>query len=423
MSRVTPIEPGETVPVVAAFFLFFFILGGYFAVRPVRETIATLMGRKAVADLWLFTWLFSFAIVPLFGYVVARVRRSVFLPCMYGFVAVILAFIGMAMNGKDINLDLGKFFYVFISVLNLFLVSVFWSFLLEIFSGTQTKRLFGFIAAGGTVGALAGPALVDLLIDIIGNSGVLFLGASMFAIAIVPQQLLVRFWRGSSEARAANERPIGGNPFAGFAQVLRSPYLLGIALFVVLLSTVSTILYFEQLRVVEEAFSSTTERTRVFARLDWIVQSLAVISQIFLTGQIAKRFGVGTLLMVVPVIMVFGFVGLAASGTFTILAIVIVARRSLEYAFARPGREMLWSPLDSETKYKAKSTIDVLVYRGADALSGQVNSGIISAGFSNAFVALLGAGVAAAWAGTGWWLGRRMKAEVASKAEDSGKSG
>lgn len=430
LSRLAPVEPREAPAVVAAFCLFFFVLGGYFAVRPVRETVGTLLGRERVADLWVVTWIASLAIVPLYGWIVGKFRRAAFLPWIYGMVATVLALIGIAMGSGAFSTALGQFFYVFISVLNLFLMSVFWSFLLEIFDSGQTKRLFGVIAAGGSAGALTGPLVSDLTVSFIGNNGILFIGAAMFVAAIVCQRTLLLIWSDSAATQAAthgvnpgavkirDDKPIGGNIFAGFGIVLRSPYLLGIALFVVLLATVSTFLYFEQLRLVQEAFPDTTDRTRVFARLDWIVQSLTILSQVFLTGRIAQRFGVIALLTVVPIIMVFGFLGLAMSGTFVVLAIVFVARRFCEYAFIRPGREMLFAPLDKETKYKAKNLIDVPVYRGADALSAQVSAGITAAGFGAAVVALFGAVAAAVWGLTGWWLGRRYEANaVAAEAK------
>jgi ATP:ADP antiporter, AAA family len=421
LSRLAPIEPHEAPAVVAAFCLFFCFWAGYFAVRPVRETVGTLLGRDRVADLWVVTWIASLAIVPLYGWIVGRFRRSTFLPFTYGFVGAVLAMIGIAMIGEDIDIRVGQFFYVFISVLNLFLISMFWSFLLELFDSGQTKRLFGVIAAGGTAGALVGPGIADLTVESIGNSGVLFVGAGLFFAAIVAQRALLRIWRENAPSKstthqAEGERPIGGNLFAGFALVLRSPYLLGIALFVVLLSTVSTFLYFEQLRLVEITFADTTERTRVFARLDWIVQGLTIVSQIFLTGRIAGRFGVIALLTVVPLVMVFGFLALAASGTFTVLAVVFVLRRAMEYAFVRPGREMLYSPLDKETKYKAKNVNDVPVYRGADALAAQVNSGLAAAGIGASAVALLGAVAAALWGVVGWWLGRRFEQNAGATA-------
>jgi AAA family ATP:ADP antiporter len=411
LTRLAPIEPRETTAVVAAFSLFFFMWAGYFAVRPVRETVGTVIGRDAVADLWIFTALFSILIIPLWGTIVARVRRSVFLPGIYGLVALMLALVGLAIRGGDIDPMIGKVFYVFISVVNLLLISMFWSFLLELFDKGQTKRLFGVIAAGGSAGALAGPFVSDLTVGTIGESGVLFLGAAMFVIAIICQRVLLAIWsqRPVTPASVADDRPIGGNVFAGVTLILRSPYLLGIALFVVGISTVSTLLYFEQLRIVEMTFSDTTERTRVFARLDWIVQSLTVLSQIFLTGRIASRFGVTVLLTFVPLVMVFGFLALAGSASFALFAVVMVLRRAGEYAFVRPGREMLWSPLDKETKYKAKNTVDVPVYRGADAIAAQVNSAVVNAGVSASGVMLLGAAVAAAWGAVGWWLGRRFE--------------
>jgi AAA family ATP:ADP antiporter len=410
------VEPRERPAVIAAFALFFCFWAGYFAVRPVRETIGTLLGRDRVADLWVVTWIASLAIVPIYGLIVARFRRTTFLPFTYAFVGLVLTGVGFAMEGETIDLGIGQFFYVFISVLNLFLISMFWSFLLELFDSGQTKRLFGIIAAGGTAGALIGPFIADMSVERIGNDGVLFLGGGLFFAAIVAQRVLLKIWREnapSDTASQSNDKPIGGNPFAGFALVLRSPYLLGIALFIVLLSTVNTFLYFEQLRLVEITFADTTERTRVFARLDWIVQGLTILSQLFLTGRIAGRFGVIALLTIVPFAMVFGFLALAASGTFAVLAVVFVLRRACEYAFVRPGREMLYSPLDKETKYKAKNVNDVPVYRGADALSAQVNSLLGAAGFGASAVALLGAAVAAAWGFVGIWLGRRFEKNAA----------
>ncbi len=417
LSRIAPIEPRELPAVAAAFALFFFVLGGYFAVRPVRETVGTLLGRERVADLFLATWIASLIIVPLYGAVVARFRRSLFLPWIYGSIALALALVGIALHGNEGNVAVGQFFYVFISVLNLFVVSVFWSFLLELFDSGQTKRLFGVIAAGGTAGALIGPLVTDLTAEHIGSSGVLFLGAGAFVAAIVCQRALLAIWTGKPAAQgdaqtapaaaAGRDRPIGGNPFAGFTLVLRSPYLLGIVLFVMLLASANTFLYFEQLRLVNETFADTNERTRIFARIDWIVQSLTIVSQVLITGRLASRLGVVVLVTFVPIVMIFGFLALAAMGTFAVLAVVMVLRRVGEYAFVRPGREMLFSRLDNETKYKAKNLIDVVVYRGADALSAQVQNAIRAAGFGPVGVALGGVAIAALWAINGWWLGRR----------------
>lgn len=411
LARIARVEAHEWRPVVAAFLLFFFVLGSYFAVRPVRETIATLLGRDRVADLWGYTAVFSVVIVFVYAWLLARVRRSVLLPAIYGSVAVILAALGASLRGDESNAAVGAFFYVWISVLNLMLVSVCWSFLLELFTGEQSKRLFGLIAAGGTMGALVGPLLASLLVDRIGNSGVLYLGAAGFLGAIACQRVLLAQWRPASGATAggarAAETGMGGNPFAGLFIVLRSPYLLGIALFVVLLSAVNTFLYFEQLRIVSETFADTARRTEVFATIDVVVQSLTVVSQLLLTGWIASRLGVRMLLTLVPLLMVLGFAVLSAVNVFGTIAALMVARRWGEYSFIRPGREMLWSTLDTETKYKAKSFIDVPVYRAADYVGAQAKTAIEALGTSPGATALIGAAVAAAWAVNGWLLGSR----------------
>jgi AAA family ATP:ADP antiporter len=409
LSRVATVEPRELPAVVAAFLLFFFMWAGYFAVRPVRETIGTILGREQTADLWIFTSAAAILIIPAYGAIVARFRRSVFLPTIYGFVALMLAFTGLAMRGEHVDPLVGKVFYVFISVVNLFLISMFWSFLLELFDTGQSKRLFGVIAAGGSAGALLGPLTSDMLVGRVGNSGILFLGAALFVAAIVCQRVLLGIWRDRPQAQAAEDRPLGGNVFAGVSLILKSPYILGIAVFVFFISTVNTFLYFEQLRLVEAAFVDTGDRTRFFARLDWIVQTLTVLSQIFLTGRIAKKFGVVALITLVPLVMVGGFLALAATGTLAVLAVVFVARRAMEYAFVRPGREMLWGPLDKESKYKAKNTVDVPVYRGSDAIVAQINKALDGAGVGPAAIAVLGAGVALVWAALGWWLGRKYE--------------
>jgi AAA family ATP:ADP antiporter len=413
LRRSAKIEPDEMPIVIAAFILFFAVFCGYFAVRPVRETVGTILGGERVKNLFVITWVASIGVVMLYATLVARVRRAVLLPTIYGAIALLLAVIGIVLKADPQNTLVSAVFYVMISVVNLFFVSVFWSFMLEILSKDQTKRLFGVIAVGGTAGALVGPLLSDLLVTRIGNPGVLFMGAAFFVIAIVCQRTLLRKSASmtlTNQAVAGDDRPVGSaNPFAGMLLVLKSPYLLGIALFMVLLSSVTTFLYMEQLDIVKKTFSDPELRTQVFSRIDVLVQALTVGFQFFLTGRIAQRFGVVTLLTVVPLLMVAGFLGLAATGTFAVLVATMVLRRVGEYAFIRPGREMLYSVVDTETKYKAKSFNDVPVYRGGDALAAQLQGFLKSSGVSPASIALLGAGIAALWAVTGWRLGRKVK--------------
>lgn len=407
LSRLAPVETKEAPAVAAAFALFFCVLGGYFAVRPVRETIGTILGDQQVARLWIFTSIGAVLIVPVYGWLVGRIRRSVLLPSIYAMVALSLFAFGLMFRADPEAHATGNYFYVWISVLNLMLVSVFWSFLLELFDSGQAKRLFGVIAAGGTAGALVGPLVTDLTVQRVGDAGVLFIGGSFFVIAIIAQRVLLSIWKQERVGQAATDRGLGGNPFAGFWLVFRSPYLLMIAAFVVLLAAVNTILYFEQLAIVRDTFTDRAQRTQVFARIDYVVQTLTILSQVFLTGRIAKHFGVRALLTIVPVALIAGFLLLSMYGTFAVLVIVLVMRRWGEYAFIRPGREMLFSTLDTESKYKAKNLIDVPVYRGADMLVAQLQAALKAGGLASAGVALMGAGVALAWAGVGWWLGQR----------------
>jgi AAA family ATP:ADP antiporter len=333
-------------------------------------------------------------------------------------VALALAVTGVVMRLDPTNMVVGRVFYVGISVINLLLVSVFWSFLLELFVSEQTKRLFGFIAAGGTAGALVGPFITDRIVKDVGVSGILFFGAALFVIAIFCQRALMAELRhrGSPTGAAASAIPrgsrgLGGNPFAGVLLVFKSPYLLGIAVFVIMISTANTILYFEQLRFIKGMFSNPDERTQMFARIDFIVQSLTVVSQLFITGRLAQKLGVTALLTIIPLLVMGGFLVLASSGAFLVLATVMVLRRWGEYAFIRPGREMLWSRLDTETKYKAKNFIDVPVYRFSDAVVAQLQDALKAGGMNPTQGAILGAGAAALWALNGWWLGRRYDLE------------
>lgn len=414
-----PVDGPEARIVVTGFFLLFCVLGGYFAVRPVRETIGTVLGKSATQNLWFFTALASLIVVPLYGWLVANVRRSVLVPTIYGLMAIAFVFTAQLFASGPPAPTTARIFYVAISVLNVLLVSVFWSFILEILTGEQSKRLISWIAAGGTLGALVGPGATALFVKAIGNAGVLYVGATMYFVAVILYRvLLVQSRRLVPESATAapgalteRERALGGNPFAGFLLVLRNKYLLGIALFIAGISAINTFLYFEQLELVEQKFEELAARTQVFASLDATVQLLVMITQLTLTGLIATRIGVIALLVTVPLIMVFGLTVYAAFGTFSVLAAAMVVRRWGEYAFIRPGREMLFSKVDKESKYKAKNVCDVAVYRVADAGFAQVKRLLDGIGMGATAQALTAASVAVLWAINGWWLGRRYERE------------
>ncbi len=298
---------------------------------------------------------------------------------------------------------------------NLLAISVAWSVLADLFPVAQAKRLFALIAAGASAGGLVGPLLGVLLVGSLGLPGLLVLSTALLLGSALAARAL-QAWRDRrplrADEQAARRQPLGGNPFAGIGAVLQSRYLLGIATFVVLLASVTTFLYFEQARLVELHFPDRTDQTRVFGTLDFVVQSLALLSQMFLTGRIVQRLGIVALLTAVPVVMTLGFLWLALAPTFAVFAVVMVMRRAGEYALARPGREMLFTVVPPEAKYKAKNVIDTAVYRGADAVSGWVKTGIDAIASNPAVVAVAGAALALVWAFTGWSLARQQKVQA-----------
>lgn len=413
LARALGAPEEELKPAWVGFGLFFSLFCGYFMLRPIREAMGVQAGVENLQWLFTATFIAMLVAVPLFAWLNSVVPRLRFIDWAYGFFGLnLLLFAGLfAWRGDDVALARG--FYVWISVYNLFVVSVAWSLMADVFDAAQARRLFAFIAAGASVGGLVGPALSAALVGVLDASGLALASAALLGLALWLKQYLMR-WRETGGAgrpgavAAENPRkPVPGNPLSGITTVLGSPYLLAMCAFVVLLATVSTFLYFEQARVVAERFTHRDEQVRVFGLLDVIVQAGALLSQVFITGRLAERLGLRVLLALVPVLMCAGFVGFALFPSFGLLAGLMIVRRIGEYAFIRPGREMLFAPLDAHTKYKAKNFIDTVVYRGGDALSGWAKSLLDLFSQGAWLVALIGAGCAALWAVLGWYLGGR----------------
>jgi ATP:ADP antiporter, AAA family len=411
VQRVFNLEPGEAEPVLCGIGLFFLVFAGYFMLRPVRETMGITGGVNQLQ--WLFTATFVVTLIawPLFGWLASRAARRRVLPYAYGFFALnLLAFAVLFAVVPD-DVWAARAFFVWISVFNLIAVSIAWSVCADVFVLANAKRLFALIATGASAGGLIGPLLAVLLVERVGAAGLLFISATML-IGAIGLALRLQSWRdrhplseGERDA-AARARPLGGSPFAGAGIVMRSLFLLGIALFVLLLAWATTFLYFEQARLVALTFPDKVRQTQVFGTIDTIVQALAILSQLFITGQVAKRIGLVALLTGVPVIVAAGFVALALSPTFAVLAVVMIVRRVGEYAFVRPGREMLFTMVSAQARYKAKNFLDCVVYRGGDALSGWVKALVDSLAQHPALAAILGAIVALVWGATGFWLSR-----------------
>lgn len=409
LSRLIVAEPHEVAAVLGGHVLFFLLFASYFMLRPVRETFGIAGGIDNLQWLFLGTFVASLVVVPLYGWLAKTVQRRRLLPITYVFSAVVMAGFGLSLMTDPDNVWVARAFYIWLSVFNLFVISIAWSLMADVFNADQGHRLFGQIAAGASLGGLAGPLLSGLLVGPLGHAGLLLLSTALLLGTLVAARYLF-VWRtrhGEPEDKGdPPETRIGGSIWAGLLLILRSPYLLGISAFVLLLTGVSTFLYFEQARVVEATFPDPTAQTQVFSAIDFVVQSLTIFIQIFVTGRLTKRLGVTVLLAAVPVAMMFGFGLLALAATFPVLAFVMIARRVGEYALVRPGREMLFTNVDAETKYKAKNAIDTVVYRGGDVIAAWANVGIVAIGTAAA-ASIVGAMVAAAWALVGWLLGRR----------------
>lgn len=412
------------MPAVAGGFLLFFLLfASYFMLRPVRETFAISGGVENIQWLFTATFVATLIVVPLYGAISRRVERRRLIPVTYGFSALVMAGFAFSLMAAPDEVWVARAFYVWLSVFNLFVISIAWSLMADVFRTDQAHRLFGQIAAGASLGGLTGPLLSALLVEPLGHAGLLLLSTALLLATLGCVAFLLRWADRRGEGRTATRsEPIRGSIWAGLTLIARSPYLLAISAFVLLLTIVSTFLYMEQARIMDATFPDPVRQTQVFGSIDAVVQALTIGVQIFVTGRVAQRIGVTALLTLVPALMVLGFGLLSLALTFPVLVGVMIVRRVGEYAFVRPGREMLFAPVDAETKYKAKNAIDTAVYRTGDVVGAWVNTGILLLG-SAPLVAAAGAGFAALWGLLGMAIGRRHDRENRAYAAAASRPG
>lgn len=425
------IEPFELKAVVLSMLYFLFLFGSYSVVKPVRDTMGTVYGVSHYQELFTATFFATLIVAPLYSGFASRVKLSSFLPWVYGFIAVtILVFYALFSGGRVPTRWLAAAFYVWVSVFNMVIISVFWSFMSDIFSRTQAKRLYGFIAAGGTIGGIAGPALATLLATLVGNDGLMLISAGGFVVTAVLVILLARerqrlIAAGAEAQHTRLDHRLGGNPFDGFRLLLQSRYLLMLALFLFLMTWISTIVYFQLGDLITKDFANHAARTRAYAIIEVAVNGLAVVIQLLGTGRFIKRFGVTTGLLLNPVIMVLAFLAIAFSPVLLVLGGMQVVRRVAEYAVAKPTREMLFTVVDQESKYKAKNVIDTVVYRGGDVCAAWASSFVLSFGVSG--LAIFGAIVSVIWFPIAYALGRRYEnvrgTELATPASSTATAG
>jgi len=417
LSRLVAVRPDEVRALLWSFAYFFCLLAGYYVLRPLRDEMGIAGGVRNLHWLFTATFFVMLAAVPIFGAVVARLPRRRFIPLVYHFFVVNIA-IFWVLLALDVEKQLvARVFFVWISVFNLFAVSVFWSFMADLFRSEQGKRLFGFIAAGGSAGALAGPVLTVWLAGPLGPVNLLIVAAMLLEAAVLCAHRLEyavpQAGGDAREAIPATQAPIGGNWFAGFALLLRSPYLAGIALWVLFLSLAGTFLYFQQANIVASASDDPVVRTRIFASIDLAAGILTLLVQIFATGRLMTRFGVGPAAAFLPVVFLIGFAALASSPMLMLVIAFQAIQRTANFAISNPAREVLFTVVDREEKYKAKYLIDGVVFRGGDALSGWAFNALRTAGLELSVISLTAVPVAAAWMAVALVLGKAHERRAA----------
>src|SRR5438128_875384 len=413
-TKIVDVKPDELRAMWLGFVFFFVVLAGYYVIRPIRDNI----GATYFENLW---WMFTVVLIvmivanALFSAIVSRMSRRRFIPIAYRFFILNLIIFFVLMQymppGKQPWVD--GCFFVWVSVFNLFATAVFWGFMTDIFTNEQGKRLFGFIAVGGSLGGVLGPIITTSLVHYVSTGVLLLICAGMLEIAAQSVRFFpAGFHRDNSKPTedATAEKPIGGKFWDGVTHICKSPYLFGLFLFILLYTLTSTWTYFQQSELTRTGFVDKAARTAFFAKLDLSVNTLTLLLQIFLTGRLVKFLGVTVTLLFMPVLSLFGFASMGHVTVIAVLAIFQVARRASTFAFMRPAREVLFTVLRREDKYKAKPFIDTFGYRCGDQLGAWSYGGLQALGIGLSAISYIAVPVVAGWCALGIWLGRKQRA-------------
>ncbi len=437
LQRAVAVEPEEVKALLLSCAYYFFILSGYYILRPIRDEMAVASGVRNLP--WLFTGTLVLMLIvhPPFAALVAKLPRRKFISYTYRFFIanLFIFFVLLKMAPESANIWIGRGFYWWTSVFNLFVVSVFWAFMADVFHSEQGKRMFGFIALGGTLGAIIGAGITAFLAEPLGPVQLILISVVLLELSV---QCVLRLSKYSEAARpleapdesgprvaglpetepgrgfsprppaGEDERPIGGGVLAGIYGVLRSPYLLAICAYMLVFTIAATFLYFQQAEIVDRTFTDRAVRTAFFAKIDLAVNILAIFTQGFLTGRLIKWLGVAVTLALLPALCIIGFTGLGVWSTLGVLVVFQTLRRAGNYAVARPTREVLYTVVSREDKYKAKNFIDTFVYRGGDQIGAWSYALMGWLGLGMSAIAFAAAPICAVWLLIGYWLGRRQ---------------
>ncbi|MDE0786093.1 MAG: MFS transporter [Porticoccaceae bacterium] len=409
LKLVAKIEAQEVKAVASSFLLVVVLMSAYYILRPVRDAMASDWTDAEVSWLWTLNFFISTAVVAVYGMAVSRFRFRYLVPAMYGiFALTFVIFYVLAYTSADRTI-IDKSFYVWVSVFSLFHISVFWSFMSDLFNKEQAGRLFSIIAAGASVGGLIGPSIPSFFSASMGTDNLMLLASVMLLIPIP----IIFYLQSLKSTELHNQdleltppsEPIGGNPFAGFKMFFSNPYLLAIGLFIFLYTGISSFVYFELKNLLSEL--SRVERTAIWAQMDLAVNTLSIATGLFATSRIVGKFGMPVTIALVPILICVGLLVLAISPFLGAVIGLQIIRRAGNYAVTRPAREMLFTRVDRETRFKAKPVIDIVAYRGGDMLMAWLFTGLTQGlGLGLAAVAMVGAGIAALWSIVGIYLGR-----------------
>jgi len=405
------IEPHERRAVMLAFACNFVLLGSYYILRPVRDTVATIFGSGQLQNLFTATFVGTLIASPVYASVASRVKLKRLLPGVFWFwVLNILLFVVLFRVAPD-NRWVAGTYYVWFSVVNLFMVSVFWSLLVDLFTASQATRLFAFISFGGELGAIAGPLITRTLVKHLRLTGLLLLAASGFVVVIGMMYVLIRekerLRLNQAEVQATSmDHGLAGNPFDGFTQLFKSRYIMSQAGFALLMTWVNTVAYFLQTDVIARSFTAIESRAQAIADIDLVVNICTALILLLGLGPLIQRFGVTAGLLLNPLIMIPAFVGVYLSPSLFMIQLIQIVRRVGQYAIARPSREILFTVVDQNSRYRAKNVIDTVVYRFGDVSSAWMQAGLRAAGFGLGGAVALGLGASALWSGVAVVVGR-----------------
>jgi ATP:ADP antiporter, AAA family len=405
LERVVPATPQERVAALWSFGYFFALLAAYYVLRPLRDQMGIAGGVKALP--WTFTATFATLLVaqPIYGKLVAKLPRAQFIPVVYHFFVFNLAVFWLLLTLGVATVIVARVFFVWVSVFNLFAVAVFWSFMADVFTSEQGTRLFGFIGAGGTAGSLLGPAITFVLSVPLGPANLLIAAIVFLELAVFCVHRLERTVDAPPGSHP-HEHNIGGSAFAALPELIRSGYLIGVGAWVSLLSFGATILYFIQANVVATSVHGAGAQTRFFSTIDLAVGLLTLATQTLATERLLRRFGVGATAAALPAVFVVGFAVLAMAPSLVVVLVVQVLQRWANFALANPARQIWFTVVSRGEKYKAKNLIDVVIYRGSDALYGWVFDSLQAVGLKLGAIALCALPVTLGWLVLSMALGR-----------------